>query len=132
MRVSAAAGPPAAVGRANWASLQAGPLITLPPENPIQRAVDAHLRKLGVEPEGGLSVGFLAMQISMVEAGFGSAVMPTFAVTACRRHHVRMEILGNPQVKLGFYRVARRGAAESDVTKAFDEMLAQELPSMSR
>lgn len=77
-------------------------------------------------------MSFIATMISMVEAGFGIAVLPTFAVAACRRHDVRIDLLGSPQMKLGFYRIARRGAAQTQAMKDFDEVLSQDLPRMSR
>lgn len=133
MKVSPAPAAPTGLGRARWSSLQAMPLITLPSNNPIQRAIDTHMHKIGVARDDGasLAVSFLATQISMVEAGFGHAVMPTFAVAACKRHHVGIDMLVNPQVKLGFYRVSRRGVAETEAMKAFDAAIAQHLPSMS-
>jgi len=133
MKVSPASAPPKGLGRAGWASLRNMPLITLPSDNPIQRAIDMHMHKIGIarDDDASLAVSFLATQISMVEAGFGHAVMPTFAVAACKRHHVRIDTLGSPQVKLGFYRVSRRGVAETEAMKAFDTALAQHLPSMS-
>jgi DNA-binding transcriptional LysR family regulator len=90
------------------------------------------LHKLGIERDEASSVSFLATLISMVEAGFGTAVMPTFAVAACRRHNVQVDLLGSPQIKLGFYRITRRGAGETDAMKTFDDALAQQLPLMSR
>ena len=112
-------------GARRWASLRSVPLITLPSDNPIQRAIDQQLDALGIERDEASSVSFLATLISMVEAGFGTAVMPTFAVAACRRHRVRLDLLGSPTVKLGFYRITRRGAAESDAMKAFSDALAK-------
>ncbi len=132
MRVAPAAAPPRTLGRVGWSALRGATLITLPSDNPIQRAIDTQLHKLGVALGENLAVSFFATQISMVEAGFGQAVMPTFAVAACRRHGVQIDVLGPPQVKLGFYRVARRGAGETDAMKAFDEALAEQLPLMSR
>ncbi len=132
MRVSPAATLPTALGRVGWTALRNQPLIALPADNPIQRTIDAQLHKLEIHRDDGSSVSFLATLISMVEAGFGSAVVPTFAVAACRRHRVRMDVLANPQVKLGFYRISRRGAAETDMMRAFDETLSQQLPAMSR
>jgi DNA-binding transcriptional LysR family regulator len=132
MKVAPAAGPPASVGRATWASLRSVPLITLPADNPIQRAIDKELHKLGIDRDESASVSFLATLISMVEAGFGTAVMPTFAVAACRSRHVQIDVLGSPQVKLGFYRVTRRGAAETEAMRAFDDAFAEQLPLMSR
>lgn len=132
MRVSPATTLPTSLGRAGWSSLRAAPLLALPPDNPIQQAIDAHLRRIDVPSEATMSVSFVATLIAMVEAGFGIAVMPTFAVAACRRHRVQIDVLTGPRVKLGFFRIARRGVGETDGMRAFDEILAQHLPTMSR
>lgn len=132
IKVSPAETLPRTVGRAGWASLKATPLIALPADNPIQRAIDQHLHKAGVEQGAQMSVSFIATLIAMVEAGFGSAVMPSFALAACRRHHVRVDLLDAPRVKLGFYRISRRGAAHTEVIQAFDEVLVEQLPRMGR
>ena len=132
MKVSPADEAPAALGRSTWTSLRGTRLITLPTENPIQRSIDTHLHRLGIVPAETQPVSFIATMISMVEAGFGHAVIPTFAVAACRRHRVAMEVLGSPQLKLGFYRVSRRGAAQTAAMQTFDGVLVELLPTMSR
>lgn len=132
MRVSPAAAPPTSLGRATWSSLRQVRQIALPPDNPIQRVIDAELHRHGIDPSERLSVSFIATMISMVEAGFGTAIVPAFAVPACRRCNVQIDVLGSPRVKIGFYRISRRGAASTGVMKAFDELVARELPSMSR
>jgi DNA-binding transcriptional LysR family regulator len=132
MRLTAAPAPPVALGRTTWSTLRNLPLITLPGDNPIQRVIDAQLGRLGAEPRAVTAVSFLATQVSMVEAGFGAAVVPTFAVAACRRHRVRMDVLGQPQVRIGFYRISRRGVADTEASVAFDATLAHLLPLMSR
>ncbi|GAA5233204.1 LysR family transcriptional regulator [Verticiella sediminum] len=131
MRVAPAQDMPTRLGRASWNSLRGATLISLPTDNPIQRAIDAHLHKVAITPGEVVPVSFLATMISMVEAGFGEAVVPTFAVSACRRHRVRMDVLGPPRLPLGFYRISRRGAIETDEMRAFDAALAEHLPSMS-
>ena len=68
----------------------------------------------------------------MVEAGFGSAVMPTFALAACRRHRVRTDLLVKPKVGLDFYRITRRGAQETEAMQAFCKTLVKALPALSR
>lgn len=132
MRLTAASVPSTSVGRTTWSTLRNQPLITLPGDNPIQRVIDAQLDQLGTPPASITSVSFLATQISMVEAGFGAAVVPTFAVAACRRHRVRMDVLGQPQVRIGFFRISRRGVADSEASLAFDATLTHLLPLMSR
>ena len=68
----------------------------------------------------------------MVEAGFGTAVMPTFALAACRRHRVRTDVLVKPKVELDFYRITKRGAHESDAMRSFSDTLVKALPALSR
>ena len=132
MRLMAAPQPPVALGRTSWSTLRNLPLISLPGDNPIQRVIDAQLDRLGAPPPSVTAVSFLATQISMVEAGFGAAVVPTFAVAACRRHRVRMDLLGQHQVRIGFYRISRRGGADTEAGAAFDATLMHLLPLMSR
>ena len=68
----------------------------------------------------------------MVEAGFGTAVMPTFALAACRRHRVRTDVLVKPHVGLDFFRVTRRGTREGEAMPAFSDTLEKALPELSR
>jgi DNA-binding transcriptional LysR family regulator len=132
MRVGPGTEAPQALGRVRWTALKGESLITLPADNPIQRFIDTHLARIDLQRPVLTTVSFLATQISMVEAGFGVAVVPTFALAACRRHRVRTDVLGSPQVKIGFYRISRRGVSQTDAIEAFDETLQQMLPAMSR
>jgi DNA-binding transcriptional LysR family regulator len=132
MKVSAADAPSKRVGRAKWTSLQGAPLVTLPLDNPIQRVIDTQLAKLQISTDDASRVNFFATVIAMVEAGFGSAVIPNFAIAACRRHNVRLDLLEEPQLAVGFYRIARRGAARTDAMAAFDEILAEFIPAMTQ
>ena len=74
---------------------------------------------------------FFGTLISMVEAGFGTAVMPTFALAACRRHRVRTDVLVKPRVGMDFFRVTKRGAHETEALRAFSETLRKALPALS-
>ncbi|MNT32870.1 hypothetical protein D3C72_1687720 [compost metagenome] len=68
----------------------------------------------------------------MVEAGFGTAVMPTFALAACRRHRVKTDVLLKPRVGMDFFRLTKRGTHETEAMRAFSETLAKALPALSR
>ncbi|HSV58999.1 MAG TPA: LysR family transcriptional regulator [Variovorax sp.] len=132
MRVTPAAGASRAVGRVPWSSLRSAQLIGLPADNPIQKHINAQLGKLGISnSDDQQSVSFFSTLISMVEAGFGTAVMPTFALAACRRHEVHADILVAPKSSLPFYKVTKRGVRDSEAIDAFAELLRQQLPSMS-
>ncbi|RQO63957.1 LysR family transcriptional regulator [Variovorax sp. KBW07] len=136
MRVAPSADPrasgPATVGSAPWSALRGSELIGLPPGNPIQKVIDQQLAPIGMADAQRPAFNFFGTLISMVEAGFGTAVMPTFAMAACRRHRVRTDVLTAPKVGLDFYRITKRGAQETQAMQAFVATLAKALPALSR
>ena len=137
MRVSApaaddAAGPSGLSGSVPWSTLRTVDLIGLPPNNPIQQVVERELARIGRGNEERAVFNFFETLISMVEAGFGTAVMPTFARTACRRHRVSTDVLVKPKVGLDFYRISRRGIGETEGMQAFTKTLVGALPALSR
>jgi DNA-binding transcriptional LysR family regulator len=136
MRVAAStdeADEPPAIGTAPWSTLRTAELIGLPPGNPIQKVIDQHLvATIGRADAQRPTFNFFGTLISMVEAGFGTAVMPTFALAACRRHRVRTDVLVKPRVGLDFYRIAKRGAHETEAMQAFVATLVKALPALSR
>ncbi|WP_454902255.1 LysR family transcriptional regulator [Variovorax gossypii] len=120
------------VGIAPWSSLRGAELVGLPPGNPIQKVIDQHLATIGRADAQRPAFNFFGTLISMVEAGFGTAVMPTFALAACRRHRVRTDVLTKPKVGLDFYRITKRGAHETEAMQAFVATLVKALPELSR
>ena len=121
-----------AVGSAPWSSLRDAQVLGLPPSNPIQKLIDGHLAGIGQADPNRPAFNFFGTLISMVEAGFGSAVMPTFALAACRRHRVRIDLLVKPKVELDFYRITKRGVQETEAMQAFCKTLVKALPALSR
>ncbi|MFS2051531.1 LysR substrate-binding domain-containing protein, partial [Variovorax sp. CT11-76] len=120
-----------AVGSAPWSALRGAALIGLPPGNPIQKVIDRQLGEMGLADAQRPAFNFFGTLISMVEAGFGTAVMPTFALAACRRHRVRTDVLVKPRVGMDFFRVTKRGAHETEALRAFSETLMKALPALS-
>lgn len=123
---------PPGVGTAPWSSLRGAELVGLPPGNPIQKVIDRQLGEMGLADAQRPAFNFFGTLISMVEAGFGTAVMPTFALAACRRHRVRTDVLAKPKVGLDFYRITKRGAHETEAMQAFVATLVKALPELSR
>ena len=121
-----------ATGTMPWSSLRSAELVGLPPDNPIQKVIDVHLGAIGRADAQRPAFNFFGTMISMVEAGFGTAVMPTFALAACRRHRVRTDVLVRPKVELDFFRITKRGAHESEAMRAFGNTLVKALPALSR
>lgn len=130
MRVAAANGPQDfSTGSAPWASLQAEPLISLPASNPIQKLVETHLAGIGRGDEERPTFNFFNTLIAMVEAGMGTAVIPSFALAACHRHRVTTDLLVDPAVELSLYLASRRGIKETETASDFREALAAALPA---
>ena len=92
-----------------WTALKGERLLTLTAGNLVQNFIDKHLAraKIKVVPEATFS--YLDTLIAMVEAGEGIAVVPSFAIPACRNRRVAMSKLINPVVNLDFSRISLRG-----------------------
>lgn len=118
------------LGTVPWSSLREERLIGLPPGNPIQQLVETYLAKIGRANEDRLTFNQFDTLIAMVAAGMGTAIIPSFAMLACRRHNVRTDMLSHPEVPLGFYRITKTGRAKAHAMTEFSEVLASALPSL--
>jgi DNA-binding transcriptional LysR family regulator len=65
-------------------ALKGEPLISLVPGNLVQQFIDKHLARAGVFIHPRAMFNYLDTMIAMVEAGEGVAVIPSFALPACR------------------------------------------------
>lgn len=111
-----------ASGGASWDGLRDETLIVLPPDNPIQQLVETHLTRIGRTAEPHAVFRRFETLIGMAEAGIGTAIMPTFALQACRHRAVRWEVLTHPEVTLGFHRIVKRGRAKPELWRQFTEL----------
>ncbi|TFL14795.1 LysR family transcriptional regulator [Pusillimonas caeni] len=92
-----------------WNSLGSTPLVSLPPDNPVQQLIEEHLRRLGRADENRPVHENLQTILAMVEAGFGSAILPGFVANACRRYRVDISVLVRPTVPINYYQITRKG-----------------------
>jgi DNA-binding transcriptional LysR family regulator len=122
---------PSEPGTVPWSALENAPLIGLPPDNPIQQLVETHLAKIGRSNEDRLTFSHFDTLIAMVAAGMGTAIIPSFAMPACRRHRVSTELLSHPAVTIGFYRITKRGRAKAHSLLDFTDTLVSLLPGMA-
>jgi DNA-binding transcriptional LysR family regulator len=120
----------AEVGTVPWSALQDAPLISLPGDNPIQQLIETHLTKIGRGNEDRPTFGHFDTLIAMVAAGMGTAIIPSFAMLACRRHNVRTDLLSHPTISLGFYRITKRGRIKTPAMEDFTNTLISSLPSL--
>ncbi|MCS6763289.1 MAG: LysR family transcriptional regulator [Candidatus Protistobacter heckmanni] len=65
-----------------WSALRGLPLIGLAPDNPIQEVIDAQLQAIGRHNEQRPTFNNLQTLLGMVEAGMGSAILPSFVQPA--------------------------------------------------
>lgn len=92
-----------------WGALKSDTLVSLPPTNPVQQLIDRHLAEARIVFRRNLILNYLETVIAMVEAGKGLAIVPSFAIPACRRRRVLISHLTNPVVSLDFYHITNRG-----------------------
>jgi DNA-binding transcriptional LysR family regulator len=131
MKVSAAEWPPDTIGKARWSSLKSETLIGLVPGNPIQKVIDGELRKVGATVDHSRSVSLFSTLIALVEAGFGTTVVPAFAIAACRRCNVQIDRLLSPAVTVPFYAVTKMGGGEHELMSEFNSFLVKHMPTLS-
>ncbi len=113
----------------SWASISDSPLISLPPENKIQQAIETRLEQIGRAHEERQTFRNFETLIAMVAAGMGTAVVPTYARTACLRYGVEMAHLAEPATPLSFYRITKRGRVQANAMADFTEVFIASVPA---
>jgi DNA-binding transcriptional LysR family regulator len=126
MRISPPRTGPRGLGPSRpWSSLVGLPLVSLPPDNPIQALIEGHLARAGRAHDERPVMNLLGTLIAMVQAGLGHAVIPSFALDECLRHDLSVAMLVEPAVHLDLYLVTRRGAHPKPAAQAFAAALKQ-------
>lgn len=120
------------VRRLGWADLVETPLIGLPADNSVQQLVDAHLAPVRPIDEERLVHNNIATILSMVEAGFGSAVLPSFTVAALGRMNLDVALMENPIVPVNFYQVNVKGKSRAEAESGFVATLLETLKARCR
>jgi LysR family transcriptional regulator, carnitine catabolism transcriptional activator len=92
-----------------WSALKGESLIALLPNNLVQDFIDKHLARASVVVHPRATFNYLDTMIAMVEAGEGIAIIPSFALPACRHRKVAISKLINPVVNMDFCRINLRG-----------------------
>lgn len=126
MRISPPRTGPRGLGPSRpWSSLAGLPLVSLPPDNPIQALIETHLAHVGRAHDERPVMNLLGTLIAMVQAGLGHAVVPSFALEECLRHDLSVSMLVEPAVHLDLYLVTRRGAQPKPAAQEFAAALKQ-------
>jgi DNA-binding transcriptional LysR family regulator len=106
-----------------WSEVGERPLLAQPAEHPVQQVIDLHLQSIGRRGAPEMVLNYFETQIAMVEAGAGSAVLPTFAVPACLERRVAMHPLTDPVVPIEVYQLVNRGKKLPVAAEAFTRFL---------
>lgn len=112
-----------------WAEIADAPLISLPPDNKIQQAIEARLDEIGRGHEERQTFRSFETLIAMVAAGMGTAVVPSYARSACLRYGVEMARLTQPATPLSFYGITKRGRAEAETMAEFIKVFIASVPA---
>lgn len=81
-----------------WLALKGERMMSLAPGQLVQQFIDKHLARIGVVLRPCAKFNYLDTQIAMVEAGAGSAIIPSFVLPACRNRKVVLSQLIKPVV----------------------------------
>jgi len=106
-----------------WSEIGERPLLTLAADHPVQQVVDLHLQSFGRRGAPEMVFSYFDTQIAMVEAGAGSAVLPTFVLPACLERRVAMHPLTDPVVPIELYQIVNRGKKLPPAAEAFTRFL---------
>lgn len=91
-----------------WSELEGETLISLTRDYPHEQLIHKQLARLKIACKRGQIVNLLDTQIGLVEAGLGTAIIPSFGVLASRHRKVRITQL-DPAVTLDFHEISSRG-----------------------
>lgn len=110
----------------SWRQVFDYPLVAMSDKSPIQQLVNAMAKKTETDIQSRMVVNQLDTALGMVEKGFGVAVFPSFAQTACRRYKVRTASVF-PPVSINYFRIMKAGKDASAAVDAITEMLIPRL-----
>jgi DNA-binding transcriptional LysR family regulator len=108
--------------RITWPQVFEYPLIALTDKSPIQQLVNAMARQTAADIRSRMVVNQLETALGMVEKGFGVAVFPSFAQTACRRYQVRTASI-YPPVNINYFRIMKAGKEASAAVDGITQLL---------
>lgn len=105
-----------------WSALKDESLI-LPSLEAVRSIIEEHLARAGVSARPAMMLNRLDTIVAMVEAGQGTAVVPSYAQPACQHRRVVVSRLTNPTVPIDFYQIRNRGRKLSAAAEEFATFL---------
>ena len=106
-----------------WSALANRTLIALRPDNPVQQLVDIQLASVSCASEQRLTFNNIPTVLAMAEAGFGSAILPSFVIAAVQGMNVDVALIEDPVVPLDFCRINLKGRSRAAAEPGFIQAL---------
>jgi LysR family transcriptional regulator, carnitine catabolism transcriptional activator len=111
--------PLAARRRVTWRELSGHAFIALTHDNPVGQLINETLGKADVDIRPTYEVAHLWTVVSMVDAGLGVAVLPSYANPIAQRYRIRTVSLVEPTIHRETSFLARRGFTLSPAAQGF-------------
>ena len=108
-----------------WSKLPAGPLIGLPTDTALQRAIDTYLGTVGRANEPRPVCNSMQTIISMIDAGYGAAVLPSMVMPLCSPRKFDLAYMVSPSAPLPFYLLSKKGHQLPQLMNPFVETFVQ-------
>ena len=106
-----------------WSEIGERALLGLPADHPVQQVIDRQFDGIARRGAPAMVFNYFDTLIGMVEAGAGSAVLPTFAVPACLERRVATHPLSDPVVPIELYQITNRGRKLPAAAEGFTRFL---------
>ncbi|MEI2418139.1 LysR family transcriptional regulator [Orrella sp. JC864] len=113
--------------QASWKALAGAPLIAFGRDNALQALVDGASAAAGVQLAPRYEVSSISTAVSMVEAGLGVAVLPSYARTLRRSRRIQYRPLVAPAVQRELCLLAHRDRAMPPAAQAFGRILRAQM-----
>ncbi|MDX3905834.1 MAG: LysR family transcriptional regulator [Pigmentiphaga sp.] len=112
-----------------WSALKDEPLLGMPPGHAIQRLVDTHLKPIGRHQDNRPFYNSFHTLLAMVEAGFGSAILPSFVGAAAVGRRLKLQVVEQPRLHLQLCSISKKGrnlpAAAGEFNASLTRVIAE-------
>jgi DNA-binding transcriptional LysR family regulator len=112
-----------ALPQLRWGRLRDVPLITSTVIDITQQLTASHIAAVGDMHRGSRSYDSLHTMVAMAAAGYGVAIVPSFALPACLRYGAECARLVEPTASVGWSHVMRKGSTAHPAFVTFRKTL---------
>lgn len=108
-----------------WSRLRDVPVLTLTVPDITQQLVASHLAAAGHAHPDSRAYDSLHTMVAMASAGYGVAIVPSFALSASLRYGAQCARMVAPSATINWFSVVRKGATENPAWLDFQRTLTK-------